>query len=114
MKTCPFLHRSDNMRRDRNSDFFFDGVDEAVIRQERAKARELRKSRWWKNKIAKGECHYCGGKIPPAELTMDHIVPLSRGGRSVKTNLVPTCKACNTQKKTMLPMEWESGMMNDE
>ena len=97
------------MRRDRNSDFFFDGVDEAVIRQERAKARELRKSRVWKNKIAKGECHYFGRKIPPAELTMDHIVPLSRGGRSVKTNLVPTCKACNTQKKTMLPMEWKSG-----
>ncbi|MCK5230929.1 MAG: HNH endonuclease [Desulfobulbaceae bacterium] len=98
------------MRRDTNPGFFFDGVDEAVIRQERAKARELRKSRWWKNKIAKGECHYCGQRTPPAEITMDHIVPLSRGGRSTKANLAPTCKTCNTKKKTMLPIEWEEYM----
>lgn len=88
-------------------EYAFDGIDEATIRRERAKARELRKTRWWRNKIARGTCHYCGEKKSPAELTMDHVVPLSRGGRSEKANLVPSCKDCNTKKKTRLVLEWE-------
>lgn len=87
-------------------DFFLD-IDESQIRQERAKARELRKQNWWKNKIAKGICHYCGKTVPPKELTLDHIVPLVRGGRSSKGNCVPACKECNSQKQSMLPIEWE-------
>ncbi|OGQ99327.1 MAG: HNH endonuclease [Deltaproteobacteria bacterium RIFOXYD12_FULL_57_12] len=90
--------------------FGFDGVDEAELRRERAKARELRKSRWWKQKISQGTCYFCGGKIAAAELTMDHLVPLGRGGRSTKDNVVCACKTCNTTKKTMLPMEWEEYM----
>ena len=87
--------------------FSIDGVDEAVIRTERAKARELRKSRWWQQKTASGLCHYCGKKFTFKQLTMDHLVPLARGGRSTKDNLVPSCKGCNTKKKSMLPLEWE-------
>ena len=83
------------------------GVDEAVIRREKAKARALRKTRWWQQKIGKGECHYCGKKVPPGELTMDHLLPLARGGRSVKNNIVACCKLCNTHKKSMLPLEWQ-------
>lgn len=75
------------------------------IRRERAKARELRQSPWWKRKRAAGVCHYCGETFPPAELTMDHIVPLARGGRSTKGNLVPACKPCNTEKKNKLAFE---------
>jgi 5-methylcytosine-specific restriction endonuclease McrA len=86
---------------------WLDGVDEEVIRRERAKARELRKTRWWQQKTAPGVCYYCGGRVAHRQLTMDHIVPLSRGGRSTKDNLVPSCKDCNTRKKTMLPVEWE-------
>jgi 5-methylcytosine-specific restriction protein A len=37
---------------------------------------------------------------------MDHIVPLSRGGKSKKGNIVPACKECNNRKKTLLPVEW--------
>lgn len=92
-------------------DLGFDGVDENFIRAEKARARELRKSRWWKNKINRGRCHYCRTATSPQSLTMDHIVPLARGGRSVKSNLVPACKICNTKKKSMLPMEWEDYMM---
>ncbi len=90
-------------------DLGFDGVDESIIKRERAKARELRKSRWWKNLVAKGVCYYCNEKVPARELTMDHVVPLVRGGRSVKNNLVASCKLCNTKKKTLLPLE-----MNNE
>jgi 5-methylcytosine-specific restriction endonuclease McrA len=39
---------------------------------------------------------------------MDHIVPIARGGRSTKGNLVPACKQCNNKKKQLLPMEWKS------
>lgn len=38
---------------------------------------------------------------------MDHIVPLSRGGKSTKGNVVPACKGCNNKKKYMVPIEWE-------
>ncbi len=90
--------------------FGFGGVDEATIRQERNKARELRRTRWWKTKIAQRRCYYCGRETVMEELTMDHIVPLARGGRSAKNNLVPACKECNNLKKTMLPMEWQEYM----
>ena len=94
------------------TDFFgFDGVDDDVLRTERAKARVLRRSRWWQRRTASGLCHYCGEKVPHRELTMDHLVPLSRGGRSTKENLVPSCKDCNNRKRTMLPLEWEAYLL---
>lgn len=80
-------------------------VDERQIKKERAKARELKQSQWWKNLIAKGICHYCEGKFPPAELTMDHVVPIARGGLSSKGNIVPACKKCNAGKKLSTPAE---------
>ncbi len=79
------------------------------IQRERRKARELRASQWWKRQCAKGICAYCGQPTAAAELTMDHIVPLSRGGRSVKGNVRPVCKSCNTAKKQKLLMEWTDG-----
>jgi 5-methylcytosine-specific restriction protein A len=80
-------------------------VDERQIKRERAKARELRASSWWKNIIAQGVCHYCQGKFPPAEISMDHVVPLARGGMSTKGNIVPACKQCNQSKKLKTPVE---------
>ena len=85
----------------------FSGQDSALA-LEKAKARELRATRWWKNQCAKGVCYYCNQSFPPSELTMDHIVPLAKGGKSVKNNVVPACKQCNTQKKHMLLMEWQN------
>lgn len=78
---------------------------EERFRKERAKGRKLRQSQWWKDKIANGTCHYCGGKFGPAGLTMDHIVPIARGGKSAKGNVVPSCKQCNTTKKYYTPAE---------
>jgi 5-methylcytosine-specific restriction endonuclease McrA len=82
-------------------------LDEADLKRERSKARQLRQSQWWKRKCAKGVCHYCGRPTAPKALTMDHIVPIARGGRSTKGNLVPCCKECNNAKKQLLPIEWE-------
>ena len=92
--------------------FDFDGPDDALIRTERAKARDLRKTRWWQQKTASGKCHFCGEKVKFKDLTMDHLLPLSRGGRSTKDNIVPCCKSCNSRKKSMLPLEWEAYLEN--
>ncbi|KMP12307.1 HNH endonuclease [Candidatus Nitromaritima sp. SCGC AAA799-A02] len=78
---------------------------EERFRKEKAKGRKLRQSQWWKEKLAKGICHYCGGRFDPAQLTMDHIVPIARGGKSAKGNVVPSCKKCNTTKKYYTPAE---------
>ena len=88
----------------------FDAPDDATIRRERAKARDLRKSRWWQQKTAAGKCYFCGQKTTFKNLTMDHLVPLARGGLSTKDNLVPCCKSCNNKKKSMLPLEREEYM----
>jgi len=82
-------------------------LDASDLKKERYKARDLRESQWWKRRLAKGVCHYCGRRMSPRELTMDHIVPLARGGRSIKGNVVTACKECNNKKKQLLPMEWE-------
>ena len=89
---------------------FADEPDEALIRAERAKAKQLRKTRWWQQKTASGECWYCGRRVGYANLTMDHVIPIARGGRSSKDNLVPCCKDCNTKKKSALPVEWAEYM----
>ena len=82
-------------------------VSEADIKKERGKSRELRKSRWWQNRLALGCCHYCGAGFAPEDLTMDHLVPISRGGKASRNNVVTACKDCNSRKKYLLPIEWE-------
>jgi 5-methylcytosine-specific restriction endonuclease McrA len=79
--------------------------DPQHVARERAKARQLRKSPWWQQQLDKGICHYCGKKFDAEELTMDHIVPVVRGGKSTKGNVVACCKACNNDKKYLTPAE---------
>ena len=50
-------------------------------------------------------CQYCGAKPPGVELTIDHIIPRSRGGRTVWENVVLACTNCNTRKGSRLPAE---------
>ena len=79
--------------------------DNAHVARERARARELRKSAWWQAQVQRGVCHYCGKKVPPEELTMDHVIPVARGGRSTRGNVVPCCSACNKTKSAHTPVE---------
>ncbi|WCL50237.1 HNH endonuclease [Leptospira sp. GIMC2001] len=88
-------------------DEFIPFVSDDVIQKERRIAKELKKTIWWKNKRASGICHYCRGKFEVADLTMDHLIPLNRGGTSIKANLVPCCKNCNNNKKYSLPQEFQ-------
>ena len=96
------------------SDYIHIEKDKKNIAREKLKARELRKTQWWKNKIALGECHYCKEKFASKELTMDHIVPLSRGGKSTKGNVVPCCKNCNSEKNYLTLVEMILNQIKEE
>jgi 5-methylcytosine-specific restriction endonuclease McrA len=86
-------------------DWFDLQQDPAHAAREREKARALRKSAWWQRRVQPGLCAYCEKKVGSRELTMDHVVPVARGGRSVKGNVVPSCKECNNRKKLLTPAE---------
>jgi 5-methylcytosine-specific restriction endonuclease McrA len=51
----------------------------------------------------RGCCAYCSVEGP---MTMDHVVPLSRGGRHTIGNVVPACGPCNSSKFNKLLVEW--------
>lgn len=79
--------------------------DERHVSLQREKARTLRKSVWWLQQIQAGVCHYCGKQVGAKALTLDHVVPVSRGGTSTRGNVVPACAACNKTKKYLTPAE---------
>ncbi|MEC4679227.1 MAG: HNH endonuclease [Nitrospirota bacterium] len=83
------------------------------IRKEREKSRELKRTPWWKNQLHKGTCHYCSQQFPPGQLSMDHIVPLARGGKSTKGNIVPSCVECNRKKNLETPAETALRMLSE-
>ncbi len=80
------------------SDYFFTPASDAHKKKEKSKARELRASAWWKGQLGKGICYHCEQKFKTTDLTMDHLIPIARGGKSDKKNCVPSCKECNTKK----------------
>ena len=80
-------------------------ADPAFVRRERNKARALRNTNWWRGLLQKGVCHYCGRQVGAANLTMDHVIPVARGGTSTRGNCVPCCKDCNNKKKYFTPAE---------
>jgi 5-methylcytosine-specific restriction endonuclease McrA len=50
-------------------------------------------------------CQYCGHRFPTAELSLDHVIPLSRGGVSSWENVVCACLSCNVRKGNRSPQE---------
>ncbi|MBF0178656.1 MAG: HNH endonuclease [Magnetococcales bacterium] len=89
-------------------DDLFIPADPDEVQRERSKAKELKRTAWWKAQVGKGGCHYCGLRVPPAELTLDHVVPLIRGGRTTRGNCVPACMECNREKRHLSSMQWQS------
>ncbi len=79
------------------------------IKKEKQKARELKASQWWRQQVGPGICYHCKNKFSKEEMTMDHLIPIGRGGRSTKQNCVPSCKPCNTKKgaKTEFELNFE-------
>lgn len=50
-------------------------------------------------------CQYCGGEFQAQELTFDHVVPRSKGGRTTWQNVVAACSKCNLIKGNKLPKD---------
>ena len=50
-------------------------------------------------------CQYCESKYKASELTFDHLVPRSRGGRTSWDNILTACQGCNLRKGSQLPQE---------
>ncbi len=59
----------------------------------------------------KFRCQYCGEKLRPKELTCDHVIPRSRGGKTTWTNIVTCCIPCNRKKGGRTPREAGLRMM---
>ncbi|MFA6957850.1 MAG: HNH endonuclease [Thermoanaerobaculia bacterium] len=56
----------------------------------------------------RNRCQYCGRKFSTSELSLDHVIPISRGGKSTWENVVCACLNCNVRKGNKLVAE--SGM----
>lgn len=50
-------------------------------------------------------CQYCGKRLKPSDLSLDHVIPRSRGGSTSWDNIVSACRACNVRKGRRTPAE---------
>jgi len=53
----------------------------------------------------RNHCQYCGKKFPTSELSIDHVLPTSRGGKTTWDNVVCACVRCNVRKGGRTPKE---------
>jgi 5-methylcytosine-specific restriction endonuclease McrA len=76
-----------------------------LVAYDKIPKREVKFSR--KNILARdgNRCQYCGKRLPVTQLSLDHVHPKSRGGKSTWTNVVTACNPCNTRKGGRLPAE---------
>ncbi len=88
-----------------------ESIHTARIRQERLRAKQIRKTHAWVQRINTGRCEYCHKHYKPQELTMDHIIPLARGGTSTLGNLAVACKPCNASKGLHTPVDLLLGQL---
>src|SRR6266498_3136267 len=58
-------------------------------------------------------CQYCGELLTAGDLTLDHVLPRSRGGASTWENLVACCHSCNRRKGNQMPIEAGMKLMRE-
>ena len=61
-----------------------------------------RRNVFWRDNYV---CQYCSNTFHHNDLTMDHVHPKSRGGLKSWTNIVCSCKSCNSKKRNQTPKE---------
>lgn len=59
-------------------------------------------------------CVFCQKSLKLTESTLDHYIPLGRGGSNENDNLVLSCKKCNHEKSDLLPLEYIQRRMKNE
>lgn len=58
-------------------------------------------------------CQYCGDQFKTNDLTFDHVIPRSRGGRTSWDNIVAACRCCNLKKGSKMPCDCGMIPMHD-
>ena len=71
--------------------------------------RPSRNNIFWRDK---NQCQYCGVIESPRDMTIDHVIPRSRGGENTWSNLVTCCKRCNQKKGNRTPEEANMSLLN--
>lgn len=105
-----YYHRNRDTMRSQNARWYREHPEKNRLNQ---KMRRARKSGTADNispvqwdgilKTYDYRCAYCRSERP---LTMDHLMPLSRGGKHCRDNIVPACIRCNCSKGPKTPLEW--------
>jgi len=103
-----------NTMSNKKNNIFIITISDKELQAEKLKAKALKKTQWWQSQLSRGICYYCKKKFTKDQLTMDHIVPLIRGGKTKKGNVVVACKECNNKKKYLLPIEWDEFLQTKE
>ena len=76
------------------------GATKSASEKRKAKGRKLRQSQWWKEKISKGVCHYCGGEFTPDKFDDgSHSTHGPRRGKVPKVTLCHPVKNVTRLKK---------------
>lgn len=71
---------------------------------------EIKRIRDWAKRLASKtwiRCYWCGIKVRFSECHIDHIVPVSKGGKHSSDNLCAACSPCNLKKHAKLVQDWE-------
>jgi len=76
-----------------------------LTRYDRLPDKEVKYSRENLFKVYKYKCCYCGKSFKERELEIEHVIPKSKGGKSLWTNTVTACRPCNQQKANRTPEE---------
>lgn len=80
----------------------------AVVRLLRAFRRPRKRVKFNKTNVLARDrwtCQYCNQKFPSSELTYDHVIPRSQGGKTFWGNIVCCCQKCNSKKGNRTPSE---------
>jgi 5-methylcytosine-specific restriction endonuclease McrA len=63
---------------------------------------------------AKNICFWCGNTIKQNDMQLDHVYPLSKGGKHDISNLVVSCRKCNNRKSNKHPEDWMNELFKSE
>jgi hypothetical protein len=97
-KTKEYKHLIKQRRRTRMSNVGYEDIDPKILKK--------------KFKRLGNSCVYCNAK---EKITVDHVVPVSRGGVHALRNLVPACAKCNSSKRNkILFLEWQPKILHPE
>jgi 5-methylcytosine-specific restriction endonuclease McrA len=72
-------------------------------RARRPKGRVRKRQRWRVAEAQNWRCAHCAAALEPATATLDHVIPLSRGGADDYDNHVAACFSCNQSRANFMP-----------